>query len=506
MNVVFDIDETIVDETKYILKHAPKYLKKKFKRNFDLVNINGNGVAEKYGVKEYFLEKGLSLEDAEKQAKKVSSKFWSQPINFIRYTYEPIKPGVKETIKELIKDGHDVSIATLRGVKTTSNPTKISEFIRLKVVPFLTRNQLKRNGILYHELKLVENYEGKYEYFDYVKADIIIDDQPEVIQKESEKRKVICIPSPHNKKYEFNDNVVTFSHFENYSMNDYINKLESLKKIPESNLSKKTADNHKKTTNALFYKHALTNGVYKLVINIGKRTLLKKIKPLVVGRENVPYDNRSVVFVGNHRRVFDPVLISITNNRVINWAALLRMFQGKESLFSTTKNPIKLWLSSLIIYLLGAIPIARRTDENFIKINEKSFDEINQYLQWGGSLGIFPEATLNRKPEEQNILPVKSMRSFKFALENKSWVEPVSIVWVPDMAKIENKTIIKYDKPVNINGLTLIEVCKKWIDVTNQNIDEINAIVDELIKTEQNPDKSNLEKETEKQRILSKLK
>lgn len=53
MNIVFDIDDTVVDETGFMLKKVPQYLKRQGIKA-EVKNLNGYNLAEVFGLKEYF--------------------------------------------------------------------------------------------------------------------------------------------------------------------------------------------------------------------------------------------------------------------------------------------------------------------------------------------------------------------------------------------------------------------------------------------------------------------
>ena len=75
-------------------------------------------------------------------------------------------------------------------------------------------------------------------------------------------------------------------------------------------------------------------------------------------------------------------------------------------------------------------------------------------MQWQGATGLFPEGTLNRKPDEQNILPLKSDRVFKMAADMNGIIQPFSIVWIPENIDVPNRVIINYGLPINSRNKT----------------------------------------------------
>lgn len=203
--------------------------------------------------------------------------------------------------------------------------------------------------------------------------------------------------------------------------------------------------------------------------------------PIVFGVDNIPVKG-GMAFVGNHRNNLDPIFISTTSQKAIHWAALLRLFQGKEDLFCTKSSKIRRKLFSKFICLMGALPIARPTDNGYININSRTISELALLLSMGDAIGFFPEGTINRKPAKNDILPLKSNRVFRIAVETDSYVQPFSIVWIPDGLGIRNKLIIIYSLPINAHNRDKREVRDLWRDVEIYNINRSNELIEELLK------------------------
>lgn len=204
-----------------------------------------------------------------------------------------------------------------------------------------------------------------------------------------------------------------------------------------------------------------------------------------MGTDNIKTDKRGKIFIGNHMNKIDPVVMALAIENPVHWAALQRMFQRKENIFNLSKNPIQCCLSAVFISILGAIPIARTTDKDYQKINLKAIKDITQYLCLGGSIGIFPEGTINRKPEEQNIHPLKSNRAFRIAIENNAWVQPIQIVWIPKNFGIKNKVFLNFSEPVDTTSMNAIDLKNLWLKTTESNIEKMNIILKEINQIDQ---------------------
>ena len=460
--VVFDIDDTITYETEFLKQHAPKFLKDKYDIDIVIKNENGYNLEEIYDLNNILVKTGLNEEEAKYKSKKITNDFWNS--NFIKYNLKKVRPGVKDLIHQLKKDGYDIHFVSLRGKKTKENDTKLNEFVRLKIVPLITKILLFSNGIKYDKLTLVKNEEEKLDYIKFYNPDLLFEDQICILENADFTGKKICITNPHNENYNFNEDISKISDY-NY----------------DKNLISKYTDNtnHSKVNikfNKLFLYKLFTETSQTLVKEIGKYYFINHYHPIVIGDDKIP-DNDGIAFVGNHRHKLDPVFISIYAKKSIHWAALLRMFQGKEDLFSGTKGKLKCDLSAWFITMMGAKPIARKTDENFEQINLKTITELTELLDINSSIGFFPEGTINRSPDKINMVPLKSMRVFRMATDTDSYVQPVSIVWIPKELNIKNRVILIFSHPINTNNRNKKQVKDIWQETINLNINKSNEFI-----------------------------
>lgn len=208
--------------------------------------------------------------------------------------------------------------------------------------------------------------------------------------------------------------------------------------------------------------------------------MLIKYKPIVHGKELIPCDKRAVVFVGNHRNNLDPLIATLFLKRPVHWVALLRLFEARENLFGRDDIWLYRKLSSYIIKWTGAFPIARPADADFKKINVSSLLKMDEYIKHGSSIGFFPEGTINREPEKQNVLPLASDVVFNIAKRNEAWLQPFAIVWAPKDVNIINKCIIIFSEPIETHGMNTAEIKEKWEYEVNRCIDKVKKIFCEI--------------------------
>ena len=118
--------------------------------------------------------------------------------------------------------------------------------------------------------------------------------------------------------------------------------------------------------------------LYKFLKSIYSKLLKILYKPTAYGVKNIPEEG-PIIFVGNHRHAFDPIVVMTHTNRIVHYMA-------KESLFKG--------IHGKIFENMGLIKVYRN------KSNPMAVTEAEEILQKGGSVGIFPEGTRNRTSQE----------------------------------------------------------------------------------------------------------
>lgn len=470
MNVLFDIDGTITREAEFMVKYAPKYLKKKFNTDFKVVNENGYSVSEVFGVDVFLIQLGYDAKEVEEKTKEINSGFWNK--NFIKYMFYPIKSDTKKIIDDLKEKDSKIIFASLRGKPTKDNETYKDIFIRTKIVPFLTKMQLKINHIAYDDVILVEDNMEKIYIAQEKSVKMVFDDNVQVLENVDKNMIPVCIKEPHNELVQFkNENVVRIS----------LEYEEVSRLVKEKGLLKRNNSYKDKLKSLTIYQKLGTEIMYKIVRNIGKGFVLKKYNPFIIGEENLPKEKGANVFIGNHRNIKDPLITMISLKNPTHFAALKRMFEYNENMFGTVGKNMGTLVTTLFVKSMGALPVARPTDTNYIMTNLQTFKYVEEYLENNSSFAIYPEGTLNRTPEKDgNILSLKSDYAFKIAENGKAVVRPVAVVWVPDEIDIENRVFIAYLKPIHTENMKASQIRKAWDEAMNNAIDTINQMIKEL--------------------------
>lgn len=152
----------------------------------------------------------------------------------------------------------------------------------------------------------------------------------------------------------------------------------------------------------------------------------------VIGAENIP--DEAVLYVGNHRSVFDIILTYPRCKRLTGYVSKKEM--EKVPLFST-------WMKYVYCLFL---------DRSDPKEGLKTILKAIEYIQRGISICIFPEGSRN-KGEELSLLPFKD-GALKIATKTNCAIIPISInntnaIFEKQFPKIRRtNVVIEYGQPI----------------------------------------------------------
>lgn len=170
--------------------------------------------------------------------------------------------------------------------------------------------------------------------------------------------------------------------------------------------------------------------LYKFLKTIYSKLIKILYKPTVKGTENIP-KNGPIIFVGNHRHAFDPIMVMSNTKRTVHYMA-------KESLFKG--------IHGKIFENIGTIKVRRN------KSNPKAIIEAEEILKQGGTVGIFPEGTRNRTNQE--LLKFKH-GAVAIAKQTNTQIIPFAI---KGNYKIFKKGLsIEFGKPVDVSQMEIEE-------------------------------------------------
>lgn len=161
-------------------------------------------------------------------------------------------------------------------------------------------------------------------------------------------------------------------------------------------------------------------------------TVLLKIlfRPKAYGKENIPTEG-ALIFAGNHRHAFDPVVVMSNTKRQVHYMAKEELFKG---------------IHGLIFKNIGLIKVNRdRTNPGAVLSAE-------QILKNGGTIGIFPEGTRNRTANK--ILKFRT-GAVRIAKNTNTKILPFAI---RGKYKLFRKGIeIEFGKPIDVSNMEVEE-------------------------------------------------
>ena len=220
MKIILDTDGTLTDFNKFVKENAISYFQKKY--NLDVVYPDKLEIEEIFDIKNVLQQKySLTDSEAEIKLKQLLDEYWIS-LRFLKFSlFENFRPGVKEVINDLIKNGYDVQVHTSRA-KTCENSI-IGDIARK-----FTILQYWNNGIFLSPNKF-HFYNSDIEKINNIintRPDLVFDDKNEIIDKlSSEGIKCICVMGNHNKKIHDSDNVKVVKQFSKDEINIKISEL-----------------------------------------------------------------------------------------------------------------------------------------------------------------------------------------------------------------------------------------------------------------------------------------
>lgn len=153
-------------------------------------------------------------------------------------------------------------------------------------------------------------------------------------------------------------------------------------------------------------------------------------RPKAIGTENIPKEG-AVIFAGNHRHAFDPVVVMTNTDRIVHYMA-------KESIFKG--------LHGKILEAIGIIKVYRT------KSNPMAVIKATQVLEQGGAIGIFPEGTRNRTQEE-----LLKFRHGAVAIAQKANAPIIPFAIKGEYRLFRKGLTIEFGKPVDVSKIEIEE-------------------------------------------------
>jgi len=168
-----------------------------------------------------------------------------------------------------------------------------------------------------------------------------------------------------------------------------------------------------------------------IILKIIYSSLVKILyRPKVYGKQNVPKEG-PIIFVGNHRHAFDPVVVMTYTKRIVHYMA-------KESIFKG--------IHGKILEEIGLIKVYRT------KSNPVAVTEAVEILKQGGTVGIFPEGHRNRTNEE-----LLKFRHGAVAIAKQANTKIVPFAIRGQYKVFKKRLELEFGEPVDISGLEIEE-------------------------------------------------
>lgn len=454
MKIILDTDGTLTDFNQFIKDNAIEYFEKKY--DLQVIYPDKLEIEEIFDIKNVLMNnRGYSESQAQLEMKQMLDKYWIS-LRFVKFSlFSKFRPGVTNVINSLIKQGHDVQVHTSRA-KTCNND------IVGKIAREFTIWQYRMNGIYLPEDKF-HFYHDDYEKLNGIleqKPQIVFEDKPEIINQLCMNHiHTICVDGNHNKEVEDSSYVKRIEVFE---LENVFNKLKEL-------LGLKLNYYNREATSNLFY-----NNIKKV-----RPIALSYFNPIILNEQNlVKLEDEGVIYSPNHRSTLDPVAIMSYLDANIHWAALLRFFQGNDSIFNNSKNPLLCKITSTCFKRLEYFPIDRKSD-NPDANNYQSIKDMSYFLKIASKIGIFPEGT-TRRPKGCEFGTFDDA-FLLLAKQTNSWVQPITTLWIKELG-LKSKVIINFGPAFKLDNMTVGEAMDYFRDIQSKALDENKQKREELSK------------------------
>lgn len=415
--IIFDIDGTLTDFNKYISDKSIPYFKEHY--HLRVKNPKALEISDIFDIKNTLIAKGFTACEAEKKEKAMLNKYWISH----RFLYFSLlvryRQHAAETIKFLLENGFNIQIHSTREKCTEKNIIGL-------IAKALTIVQCWTNGIplLPSDFHFYKNDTEKISGIINSNPLIAFDDKPDIINTLNDNKIRTCsVAGTHNTTLEDNSYNVRITTYEK----DYILSKFSLL------LGKRYYEYYFREANSsnFFRKITWLSLVIKAVFH-----------PIVLNRPTNNNSGYGVIYAANHIRTVDPLVIEGVLKQNIHWVALKRFFDGSDSIFNNSKNPILCKITQYIFRKLDFFPIERKADNEHAN-NLSAIKDMSMFLRCGYIIGIFPEGTTRKNGDE--FFGEFDKGFISLAKRNNASIQPILIYWVN---KKHKTPIIKFGKPI----------------------------------------------------------
>jgi len=449
MKIAFDIDGTLTDYNKFVKKHALDYFISKY--NMIVRNSEALEIEEILDMKLHFMNQGMTKSNAENEIKKVLNKFWLS-LHCLPFFTCRFRNGAAKYIKKLRKSGHVVEIHTSRA-KTCSNG------VIGKTARAFTIFQFALNGIRLRkkEIRFYKNDDDKIKGLIESRPDLVFDDKPDILNEMKRNNiNVICLKGTHNQNIEAKFPCIY--DFDEQMLMEVTNEVIGTLKLK------------------YFQREAKSSMLFNK-LKILRPIIFAIFKPVILNADNIlKSTDTGIIYAPNHQSTLDPIIVTGIICTHIHWVALLRFFNGEDSIFNNSKNPLLCKITATAFERLDYFPIDRKSDNananNFISINE-----MNQFLKIKSKIGIFPEGTTRKQADCDFGIFDESF--ILMAKRNCSVIQPITINWIQDK-KVKSKIVVNFGKIFDPKNMSVKEAMERFMQVQNENLKENKNVINKL--------------------------
>lgn len=191
----------------------------------------------------------------------------------------------------------------------------------------------------------------------------------------------------------------------------------------------------------------------------------RKYRTVVINKGNFHMQSeRAVLYAPNHIRTVDPIVIETIVKTNIHWVALKRFFDGEDSIFNNSKNPILCWVTKYIFKKLSFFPIERKRDNENAN-NVRSIKDMSFFLKNGFDVGIFPEGTTRKT--KGNFWGEIDPSFVELAKRNNALIQPILIFWTE-----KRRPIVDFGRIIETQERSNDEIYREYIQIQQNALSE----------------------------------
>lgn len=433
--VIFDIDGTLTDFRGFIKRCAIPYFEKKY--GMKAIDPNALEIQDIFRISEHY---------SPQEEKRMLDRFWISH-RFIKFSLlDKYKKDAVAYIRILNKHGYKIELHTSRD--KTCEKSLVGWMARC-----CTILQCWISGVFIpaQSVYFYENDEKKVKGIVRKKPLLVYDDKAELISSYSENRLkpiYISFSDAVDESIKLSDpHVACIGRFDEA---DILNACKKLYGAANWEIVEKEA-----RSDRFFRKLLPFGGIIRSIF-----------KPKVI---NEPRDNggKAIIYAPNHIKTVDPLILEAILETHIHWVALKRFFDGKDSIFNNSKNPILCRITQELFCRLDYFPIERKWDNEKAN-NLKVIRDMYRFLLNGFSIGIFPEGTTRK---ENNLFFGNFDKGFAdLAVKSAAIIQPILIYW-------RKHPVIYFGELIDPKGMNSEEIMEKYINIQKDALEKCRELI-----------------------------